>query len=58
MAVNCEKNIYMEKQITILIADDNDLMRETLRMIIGGIQSAKLTGEARIGEEAIALAKE
>ena len=48
----------MEKQITILIADDNKLMRETLRMIISNIENVILVGEAFNGEQAIALASQ
>ena len=59
MAVNCEDFFsYMKKQITVLIADDNQLMRETLRIVIGFIENATLIGEAVNGKEAIALAKE
>lgn len=57
MVVNCE-NLYMGNPIAILIADDNKLMRQTLKLIIAGIYGAKLVGEATNGEEAIALAKE
>src|ERR1043166_5293115 len=48
----------MEKQITILIADDNSFMRENLRSVISLMKNAKLIGEAMNGEEAIKLAKE
>ena len=46
----------MEKQITILIADDNNLMRRTLRVLISEMKNVILSGEATNGEEAIALA--
>ena len=46
------------RKIAIIIAEDNSLMRATLRMIIGGIEDAFLAGEASNGEEVIALAKE
>jgi len=46
----------MEKQIAILIADDNNLMRRTLSVLISGMKNAVLAGEATNGEEAIALA--
>jgi two-component system, NarL family, invasion response regulator UvrY len=48
----------MRNQLTILIAEDNKLMRETLRVIIGGMEDVLVAGEASNGEEAIALAKE
>lgn len=48
----------MGKQFTILVADDNTLMRGTLRMIIDGIENAIVVGECRNGEEIIALARE
>lgn len=48
----------MGNPITILIADDNKLMRQTLKLIIAGFPGSKLAGEATSGEEAIALAKE
>ncbi|MEK7226670.1 MAG: response regulator transcription factor [Bacteroidota bacterium] len=48
----------MGNPIAILIADDNKLMRQTLKLIIAGIHDTRLVGEATNGEEAIALAKE
>ncbi len=48
----------MEKQIAILIADDNNIMRKTLRVLISEMKNAILAGEATNGEEAIALAAE
>ncbi|HEV8282886.1 MAG TPA: response regulator transcription factor [Chitinophagaceae bacterium] len=48
----------MEKQITILIADDNDMMRETLCMIVSLMNNVKLIREAKNGAEAILLANE
>ena len=57
MAVNCEMKNSMRK-IAIIIAEDNSLMRATLRMIIGGMEDTFLAGEASNGEEVIALAKE
>lgn len=57
MAVNCENHLIMEKQITVLIADDNNLMRETLRILIAAADKMTLSGEAKNGEEAIALAE-
>ncbi len=58
MAVNCEKNSLMRKQFTILLADDNTIMRGSLRMIIDGIEEVLVIGECRNGEEIIALARE
>lgn len=46
----------MEKQITILIADDNNLMRRTLKALVSEMKNAIVAGEATNGEEAIALA--
>jgi DNA-binding NarL/FixJ family response regulator len=46
----------MEKQITVLIADDNHRMRESLRLLIGEMENTRLVGEAASGEEAISLA--
>ena len=48
----------MEKQITVLIADDNDFFRETLRILLWEINTLRIAGEARNGEEAIILAAE
>ncbi|MEI9944235.1 MAG: response regulator transcription factor [Chitinophagaceae bacterium] len=48
----------MEKQVTILIADDNNFVRESLRLLLGGINNFTLTRDAKNGEEAIALAIE
>ena len=48
----------MENAITILIADDNKYIRETIRFLISRFDSLKLVGEAESGEEAISLAKE
>ena len=58
MVVNCQQSSIMEKQITILIAEDNAFMRESLRSVISVIETARLIGEAENGEEAIKLAKE
>jgi len=59
MAVNCE-DIFsiMKKQITVLIADDNKLMRETLSMLITVTENLQLVAQARNGDEVIALASE
>jgi DNA-binding NarL/FixJ family response regulator len=59
MAVNCEEFFsIMKKQITVLIADDNELIRETLSMLITITKDLHLVGQASNGEEAIALANE
>ncbi|HEX7904294.1 MAG TPA: response regulator transcription factor [Chitinophagaceae bacterium] len=46
----------MKKQINILIADDNQIMRQSLKLLISEMENAVLTGEATNGEDAIALA--
>jgi DNA-binding NarL/FixJ family response regulator len=48
----------MAKHITVLIADDNVHMRESLRILISPVENLKLLGEAKNGEEAIAYASE
>ena len=48
----------MEKAITILIADDNKYIRETIRFLLSRFANLKLVGEAESGEEAISLAKQ
>jgi two-component system, NarL family, invasion response regulator UvrY len=48
----------MEKHITVLIADDNSNVRESLRSVVSYMKEAKLIGEAANGEDAIKLAKE
>lgn len=48
----------MDKAITILIADDNKYIRETIRFLLSRFDNFKLIGEAESGEEAISLAKE
>jgi DNA-binding NarL/FixJ family response regulator len=48
----------MEKTITVIIADDNAIMRKTLCMMIADTDGLQLAGEASNGDEAIALAKE
>lgn len=48
----------MKKQITVLIADDNKLMRKTLSIIISMTEGLRLAGEAINGAEVIAFAKE
>jgi CheY-like chemotaxis protein len=56
VAVNCLNHFYMEKPINVLIADDNNFFRETLRILLAGADNIVLAGEAKNGEEAIALA--
>ncbi len=46
----------MNKPITIIIAEDNQLMRATLKMVISGMEEILLVAEARNGEEIILLA--
>ena len=64
MEVNCGFNVshfyadHMDNAITILIADDNKYIRETIRFLLSRIDNFKLVGEAESGEEAIYLAKE
>ncbi len=48
----------MRKQITILIVDDNEVMRKILRLVISSMQDTILVGEAHNGEIAIAMAKD
>lgn len=44
--------------ITILIADDNNYIRETLSFLISRVENFRLVGEAKSGQEAIRLAIE
>lgn len=46
----------MTKQITVLIAEDNRHMRESLQVLLSPLENIKLIGEAINGEEAIVLA--
>jgi len=48
----------MDKAITILIADDNKYIRETIRFLLSRFDHLKLVGEAESGEEAISMAKQ
>jgi two-component system, NarL family, invasion response regulator UvrY len=48
----------MVKAITILIADDNIDMRETLRFLLSRVENFRLVGEASSGLEAISLEKQ
>jgi len=43
--------------ITILIAEDHRIVRESLRLFLDEVEDFKVVGEARDGEEAAALAK-
>ena len=62
MEVNCgfnSQSFYadtMDKAITILIADDNKYIRETMRFLISRFKTLQLVGEAESGEQAITLA--
>lgn len=58
MAVNCETHFIMEKQITVLIADDNSFIRESLRILLSPLKDITLIGEAKNGEETIIMAHE
>lgn len=44
--------------ITVLVADDQDLVRTGLRMILDAQPNIEVTGEARNGREAVELARE
>ena len=46
----------MQELITVLIADDNVHMRETLRVMLNALENIELSGEASNGEEAIQMA--
>ena len=46
----------MDKLITILIADDSRVFRETLQFLCSTIDTIRIIGEATNGEEAIAFA--
>jgi DNA-binding NarL/FixJ family response regulator len=48
----------MAKHITVLIADDNVHMRESLRILISPLENLQLIGEAKNGEEAITFASD
>jgi|SRR5687768_7428894 DNA-binding NarL/FixJ family response regulator len=50
--------VSMEKLITILIVDDNRFVREGLCMLLSDVTNFRLAGEAKNGEEAIALSGE
>jgi DNA-binding NarL/FixJ family response regulator len=44
--------------IRVLVADDQDLVRTGLRLILGTLDGIEVVGEARDGEEAVRLARE
>ena len=44
--------------ITVVIADDDGIVREGLKMIIGAQEDMRLLGEAGDGREALALCRE
>ncbi|MGZ3628549.1 MAG: response regulator [Ktedonobacteraceae bacterium] len=44
--------------IHVLLADDHDILRQGLKMLLSMKQGIKVVGEARTGEEAIVMAKE
>jgi DNA-binding NarL/FixJ family response regulator len=48
----------MDRQVTVMIADDNVFFRETLRFVLSVLNTITLLPEAKNGEEAIALAAE
>jgi two-component system, NarL family, invasion response regulator UvrY len=51
------RTVYiMPTQITVLIADDNIHVRESLRIILTPVENMQVVGEAKNGEEAIAMA--
>jgi DNA-binding NarL/FixJ family response regulator len=44
--------------IRVLVADDQDLVRTGLRLILGTLEGIEVVGEARDGREAVRLARE
>jgi RNA polymerase sigma factor (sigma-70 family) len=44
--------------IHVLLADDHDILRQGLKMLLSMQQGIKVVGEARTGQEAIVMAKE
>lgn len=59
VAVNCKTIVvYMARQVTVLIVDDNNFVRESLRVVLAGVEDIVISGEAKNGEEAISLARE
>jgi DNA-binding NarL/FixJ family response regulator len=47
-----------DERTTVLIADDQRVVREGLTMVLGLMPGVEIVGSARDGEEAIALAEE
>lgn len=47
----------MTRPVTVLIADDQDLVRAGLRALLGNDEDLRVVGEARTGREAVALAR-
>lgn len=47
----------MARNIKVLIAEDHDVVREGLKILIGSDPGLKITGEARNGRAAVRLAK-
>lgn len=50
--------LYMQKETTVIIADDNRHMREILKVILSPLENIRLVGEATNGVEIIKLASE
>ncbi|GAA1055064.1 DNA-binding response regulator [Agromyces luteolus] len=50
--------VRMSMSVRVLIADDQDLVRAGLRMILDAQPDIEVVGEARDGAEAVALARE
>lgn len=48
----------MKKQITVLVADDSQLFRKSLTILISETIDLRVAGEASNGEEAISMAKD
>ena len=44
--------------IRVLVADDQDLVRTGLRLILGTLDGIEVVGEARDGQEAVRLARQ
>jgi len=47
----------MKNPISVLIADNSELIRSTLKLVIAGMEDAVVAGEAANGQEAIDMAK-
>jgi len=48
----------MEKQLTVLLADDNKMFRQSVQVLLATFGAVRICWEACNGEEAIALAAE